>query len=928
MRFAHAFAFPSGQQAGGGAAPPAPPDNLTSFEGLIASRCGRRGTLVAGKEFNARTVYKSSDAIHSLKVAFENLTVANNAPSEVATGTNLRIYASVEYPAGTFTQITWSGVDHLDLASGDLQISDYTAGDINIPAATDFWIRTFESSTNGQGYLANAAQNTARGELFETGNTGTLTNKTMGGTITASTTSSAPAIAVIGVSTKPSVIGLGDSKMFLGLAGSVSASNAGFVGEIFSCFSDETIPFLNLGRPGGQAQNFDGFFVKEKALLGFSSDYVNEFAINDFFTGGLTAAQVKAANEAIIAEINVAHPHAKIMMSTVGPKATSATGAWIGGADQTTNGSNGDKNVYNAIVRASGIIGQNNGFGEVAWNLEASHDSGTFRTHPTLFRTVTDAAITVGTNTLTSATANFTNADIGLGVGITGAGAAGVMRVSTITSVTNSTTVKTLDNAQTTVSGATCYIGQLSIDGLHEQPAALALLAAAGAVPVADFVFPATKPRPFSFAAHTNALPSTVYTSAAITVTGTMVASPMTISGGSGQYQINGGAWASAATTVNPGDTVAVRGTSSGSFVTEVDVILTIGGVSGTFAITTQSAFGFVDEIAAGLSTVYTSNTVTLVAGGAISVSGGSGQYQVNGGGWTSSPGTVSASDTVAVRGTSSGSVSTGVNVTLTVGADSDTYTITTVANSEASAFILRITADPGAARRQLMDTLVGSLKVGATSGSNIWGKLDVIHVYAAKDQQSAALNWKGTSYTAVPDATHPPTFTVDTGYKGNGSNQFIDEGFSDDDVAGNWSQNSAHLGVYVNNVGTTTTAVIGTFTNQNTRILPITAGTFATRLHGSGISSTPVATARGDSVADRSASGAFLKYRDGVVSGTNQGTASGAPPAEHIFALKANLTFSDVGIALTRMGGHLTAAENADENAAFVAYLTALGAN
>lgn len=98
-----------------------------------------------------------------------------------------------------------------------------------------------------------------------------------------------------------------------------------------------------------------------------------------------------------------------------------------------------------------------------------------------------------------------------------------------------------------------------------------------------------TTPNPFTFTDQSNVALSTIITSNTITVAGIDAPSNMTITGG--QYSKNGGAFASAATTVVAGDTVQVRGTSSASNSTAVNVVLTIGGVSDTFTITTLSAY-------------------------------------------------------------------------------------------------------------------------------------------------------------------------------------------------------------------------------------------------------------------------------------------------------------------------------------------------
>jgi hypothetical protein len=97
-----------------------------------------------------------------------------------------------------------------------------------------------------------------------------------------------------------------------------------------------------------------------------------------------------------------------------------------------------------------------------------------------------------------------------------------------------------------------------------------------------------TTPDAFSFTDVTGAALSTVYTSAAITVAGIDAAAAITITGGT--YDINSsGSFVSTEGTVNNGDAVRARGTSSGSYSTAVNVAVTIGGVSDTFTITTQS---------------------------------------------------------------------------------------------------------------------------------------------------------------------------------------------------------------------------------------------------------------------------------------------------------------------------------------------------
>lgn len=99
-----------------------------------------------------------------------------------------------------------------------------------------------------------------------------------------------------------------------------------------------------------------------------------------------------------------------------------------------------------------------------------------------------------------------------------------------------------------------------------------------------------------SFTAQTNTSLSTLYTAAeTYTVAGLGVTQsvpvstqPASISITGGQYSLDGGTtWTSTAGTVQNGDTVKVRQTSSANNSTTTNAVLTIGGATGTFSVTT-----------------------------------------------------------------------------------------------------------------------------------------------------------------------------------------------------------------------------------------------------------------------------------------------------------------------------------------------------
>lgn len=93
----------------------------------------------------------------------------------------------------------------------------------------------------------------------------------------------------------------------------------------------------------------------------------------------------------------------------------------------------------------------------------------------------------------------------------------------------------------------------------------------------------------------------------------------------------------------------------------------------------TPNAFAFTDQTNVALNTLTTSNTLVitgLIRETVISVTGG--EYNINGGDFTSARGVIVSNDTVQLRTTSSNSVSTTVDVVLTIGSVSDTFSVTT----------------------------------------------------------------------------------------------------------------------------------------------------------------------------------------------------------------------------------------------------------
>ena len=194
-------------------------------------------------------------------------------------------------------------------------------------------------------------------------------------------------------------------------------------------------------------------------------------------------------------------------------------------------------------------------------------------------------------------------------------------------------------------------------------------------------------PNAFSFTDQTGVALSSVFNSNAVTVSGINVAAAISISGG--EYAINGGAYNTANSTINNGDSVIVRLNSAATYNTTTNATLSIGGVSDVFSVTTQNdptdstpdAFSFIDQLDVDLNTTLTSNVVTVAGiNTAVAITINNGEYAINGGSYSSVAAEVVNGDTVSVRQVSSSVYQTTINTILTIGGVSDTFSVTTLA--------------------------------------------------------------------------------------------------------------------------------------------------------------------------------------------------------------------------------------------------------
>lgn len=258
-------------------------------EVLVATRCGAPQAF-AGASFikmNSRSAHTARDDITSLKIVLVNWYM-NNA-TETGSGANITFTASIEYPAATFTQITFNtGSTSVALASGGSVTSD--ALSIAIPNGAQFWVRTFQDAPSGVIYQTFG--DATFGDKSEM-SAGALNDHTMTGTITTGGANILHPFAIIGMSRKPAVALFMDS-----MWGSNDTAD-GTTGDIglYARWIGPSFAYCSLGASGEKAQTFaatnGAASPLRRAILPYCTHSLFNLGSNDIFASR-TVAQFEA----------------------------------------------------------------------------------------------------------------------------------------------------------------------------------------------------------------------------------------------------------------------------------------------------------------------------------------------------------------------------------------------------------------------------------------------------------------------------------------------------------------------------------------------------------------------------------------------------------------------------------------------------------
>lgn len=324
------------------------------------------------KQMNCRTWHRATERLTSFQIIWPTW-YANSTGLEQTVTLGATFTASVEYPAGTFTQVTFGGSASTTLVADNDKTSDTIS--LTIPKGAVFWIRSFYSSASNIIYSA-LQTDTARGEACNRAASG-LSDLTMGGTITdnASTAIFKP-IAIVATTRKPTVALVGDSRV-RGSWDRASGDRGELAGKIGKQFG-----YLNLGKGNEQATTYVSSHSRRLPYALMCSHVILQHGINDHYYGR-TEGQLRTDLGTILGYFT-GHP---AFIATMSPSNDSSDN-WTTLNNQTTRSYESDRVTNNTWRRGppAGFVA----CFDIANELESSANSGKWKVDGTASKYTTD----------------------------------------------------------------------------------------------------------------------------------------------------------------------------------------------------------------------------------------------------------------------------------------------------------------------------------------------------------------------------------------------------------------------------------------------------------------------------------------------------------------------------------------------------------
>ncbi|HTV26815.1 MAG TPA: peptidoglycan-binding protein [Xanthobacteraceae bacterium] len=348
-----------------------------SFETAYLGYVATRGYIDVGdnttdKQLMSRTFHYARSNITSLQLVLPDWWINGSAASEQLMAKSATTTASIEYPVGTFTQVTFGGSATGTIPAGGTLVSDPVS--VTIPSGAEFYVRVFFE--NASGIVYSGKGDPSFGDATTIG-TSTVQDQTMGGTVANNAGSEmyAPA-AIIGTTTEPSVFIVGDSRIYGN--DDPSDDTSGDAGEVARAIGPN-FAYVNAGASGLRTDFLVNFLNADEPsdanmykLASYASDIINETGVVDVILGS-TTPQI----ENNLATLWSLFPPGIPVYQTTMPPYTTSTDGWTTLVNQTPNSDDAARIATDDWIRTTplGLAG----YFEVANLMESAQDSGLWK---------------------------------------------------------------------------------------------------------------------------------------------------------------------------------------------------------------------------------------------------------------------------------------------------------------------------------------------------------------------------------------------------------------------------------------------------------------------------------------------------------------------------------------------------------------------
>ncbi len=329
---------------------------VLNYLGQVATRTFIPNTKSGSSNYaNSRTAHVATQAMTTApQLAFPGWYV-NNGLDTASVG--LTYTASIEYPAGTFTQVTWSASTSVAvgaaLANTPLSDTGITLA-TPIPSGATFWVRNFCKVTSGSGgglCVTQATTSTrwvAAGEALASSGT-VIGDQTMSGTVTDGASGSfIYPLAIVQQTTRASFYLVGDSRTIGTTSSGTTPDVNGNMGQVARSIGAAGYAFINGGVGGTYIRDWNRSAPMRLALQQYCSHVINGYGINDLRAGtGLSrsAAQVESDFYTLSRKIY----NKPLIGCTAAPQTTSSD-SYATAANQTADANDAARQTFNAWV--------------------------------------------------------------------------------------------------------------------------------------------------------------------------------------------------------------------------------------------------------------------------------------------------------------------------------------------------------------------------------------------------------------------------------------------------------------------------------------------------------------------------------------------------------------------------------------------------